>query len=201
VFASGANVRPIITVPGRARDQHVEQVSRRCCTVEIPSLYDPFRLYPYARGHTTAFHPNRAAMALPLKISVIVCAHNEARYLPACLHSVLAQGPRSNSGHQQCKHRSDISRGVGDPARRGGRRAAQRPGGRARDGAPPCVGRGFDLSRRRLPGIAHTRVIEVQSLDCRIRSHDIGVRVPHWELLPHEPDERGQTPSITRTGV
>jgi len=30
-------------------------------------------------------------MALPLKISVIVCAHNEARYLPACLHSVLAQ--------------------------------------------------------------------------------------------------------------
>ena len=30
-------------------------------------------------------------MALPLKISVIVCAHNEARYLPACLHSLLAQ--------------------------------------------------------------------------------------------------------------
>ena len=30
-------------------------------------------------------------MALPLKISVIVCAHNEARYLPSCLHSVLAQ--------------------------------------------------------------------------------------------------------------
>ena len=30
-------------------------------------------------------------MALPLKISVIVCAHNEARYLAACLHSVLAQ--------------------------------------------------------------------------------------------------------------
>ena len=30
-------------------------------------------------------------MALLLTISVIVCAHNEARYLPACLHSVLAQ--------------------------------------------------------------------------------------------------------------
>ena len=30
-------------------------------------------------------------MARDLKISVIVCAHNEARYLPACLHSVLAQ--------------------------------------------------------------------------------------------------------------
>jgi glycosyltransferase involved in cell wall biosynthesis len=30
-------------------------------------------------------------MARDLKISVIVCAHNEARYLSACLHSVLAQ--------------------------------------------------------------------------------------------------------------
>jgi glycosyltransferase involved in cell wall biosynthesis len=30
-------------------------------------------------------------MASGLTISVIVCAHNEARYLPACLHSVLAQ--------------------------------------------------------------------------------------------------------------
>jgi glycosyltransferase involved in cell wall biosynthesis len=28
---------------------------------------------------------------MALTISVIVCAHNEARYLPACLHSVLAQ--------------------------------------------------------------------------------------------------------------
>jgi len=28
---------------------------------------------------------------MALKISVIVCAHNEARYLPACLHSILAQ--------------------------------------------------------------------------------------------------------------
>jgi glycosyltransferase involved in cell wall biosynthesis len=28
---------------------------------------------------------------MTLKISVIVCAHNEARYLPACLHSLLAQ--------------------------------------------------------------------------------------------------------------
>jgi glycosyltransferase involved in cell wall biosynthesis len=30
-------------------------------------------------------------MALPMRISVIVCAHNEAQYLPACLHSLLAQ--------------------------------------------------------------------------------------------------------------
>ena len=28
---------------------------------------------------------------MPLRISVIVCAHNEARYLRACLHSVLGQ--------------------------------------------------------------------------------------------------------------
>ena len=28
---------------------------------------------------------------MPLRFSVIVCAHNEAAYLPACLHSLLAQ--------------------------------------------------------------------------------------------------------------
>src|SRR6186997_301817 len=28
------------------------------------------------------------------RLSVIVCAHNEARYLPACLHSLLAQTRR-----------------------------------------------------------------------------------------------------------
>lgn len=28
---------------------------------------------------------------MPLRLTVIVCAHNEERYLPACLHSVLAQ--------------------------------------------------------------------------------------------------------------
>jgi glycosyltransferase involved in cell wall biosynthesis len=28
---------------------------------------------------------------MPLRVSVIVCAHNEACYLPACLHSLLAQ--------------------------------------------------------------------------------------------------------------
>ena len=28
---------------------------------------------------------------MTLRFSVIVCAHNEARYLPACLHSLLAQ--------------------------------------------------------------------------------------------------------------
>jgi len=43
----------------------------------------------HVRGYTTASDHDRAAMALT--ISVIVCAHNEARYLRACLHSVLAQ--------------------------------------------------------------------------------------------------------------
>lgn len=28
---------------------------------------------------------------MTFRISVIVCAHNEAQYLPACLHSLLAQ--------------------------------------------------------------------------------------------------------------
>lgn len=28
---------------------------------------------------------------MALNISVIVCAHNEVRYLPACVHAVLAQ--------------------------------------------------------------------------------------------------------------
>jgi glycosyltransferase involved in cell wall biosynthesis len=32
--------------------------------------------------------------AMALRISVIVCAHNEANYLPACLHSLLAQTRR-----------------------------------------------------------------------------------------------------------
>jgi glycosyltransferase involved in cell wall biosynthesis len=55
------------------------------------SSRSPITLCTYARGYTTAFEHNRAAMARDLRISVIVCAHNEARYLPACLHSVLAQ--------------------------------------------------------------------------------------------------------------
>lgn len=58
----------------------------------------------YARGYTTAVGTNGVDMALALDvarvipregrgmtISVIVCAHNEAQYLGACLHSLLAQ--------------------------------------------------------------------------------------------------------------
>ena len=36
-------------------------------------------------------HTVRRGAGVALTISVIVCAHNEARYLPACLHSLLAQ--------------------------------------------------------------------------------------------------------------
>jgi hypothetical protein len=38
-------------------------------------------------------------------------------------------------------------------------------------------------------GVAHTRIIEYRAPGCRVRSHDVGVRVPLWELLPYEPDE------------
>ncbi len=68
-------------------------------------------LWPYARGHTTADDaagaerpvggagvalepaaPKRPVVAKAgMKFSVIICAHNEARYLAACLHSLLAQ--------------------------------------------------------------------------------------------------------------
>ena len=33
-------------------------------------------------------------------------------------------------------------------------------------------------------GIAHTRVLEKKSATCRIRRHDVGARLPLWELLP-----------------
>jgi glycosyltransferase involved in cell wall biosynthesis len=60
----------------------------------------PHYAVAYARGYTTASVTNAqrwrgiqssCSWRVPLRISVIVCAHNEARYLPACLHSVLAQ--------------------------------------------------------------------------------------------------------------
>ena len=61
----------------------------------------PHYAVAYARGYTTAsvtiaqrwrgIEWSSCSWRVPLRISVIVCAHNEARYLPACLHSVLAQ--------------------------------------------------------------------------------------------------------------
>ena len=36
-------------------------------------------------------------------------------------------------------------------------------------------------------GVAHTRIIEFRSSRCAIRSHDVGVRIPAWELHRYEP--------------
>jgi len=44
------------------------------------------------------------------------------------------------------------------------------------------------VSRHPRSGVAHTRVIEFRSQQCAIRSHDVGVRIPAWELLRYEPD-------------
>ena len=33
-------------------------------------------------------------------------------------------------------------------------------------------------------GFAHSRVIERKGDDCRVRTHDVGVRLYLWELLP-----------------
>lgn len=44
----------------------------------------------HARGYATALFGLKGA-TMTLKLSVIVCAHNEARYIGACLHSLLAQ--------------------------------------------------------------------------------------------------------------
>ena len=35
--------------------------------------------------------------------------------------------------------------------------------------------------------IVHTRIIERRGGDCRVRAHDVGVRLHLWELLP-EPE-------------
>ena len=73
-----------------------------------------------------------------LTITTIVCAYNESRLLPACLHSLLVADPpaRRNPGHQQRQHRRDRRRRARRSRRARGRRAAQGTGGGARDGAP-----------------------------------------------------------------
>jgi len=37
--------------------------------------------------------------------------------------------------------------------------------------------------------VAHTRIIQTRGPDCRVRKHDVGVRLFLWELLPAR-DER-----------
>jgi glycosyltransferase involved in cell wall biosynthesis len=56
----------------------------------IPASQPCPRLWSYARGYTTARGRGNGA-GVTLKISVIVCAHDEEQFLGACLHSLLAQ--------------------------------------------------------------------------------------------------------------
>jgi hypothetical protein len=35
-------------------------------------------------------------------------------------------------------------------------------------------------------GVAHTRIMEERSADCRDRRHDVGTRLWLWEILPDE---------------
>ena len=51
---------------------------------------------------------------------------------------------------------------------------------------------------------AHTRVIERRGQACRVRVHDIGVRLQLWELLPepaHDLDPSPVAPSYAVPGV
>jgi len=41
-------------------------------------------------------------------------------------------------------------------------------------------------------GIAHTRVLERRSERCRVRKHEVGIRLALWELLP----EPGHSPAV-----
>ena len=55
----------------------------------IASSYWAGKVLVYARGYTTAVCTHGVDVAL--RISVIVCAHNEAQFVGPCLHSLLAQ--------------------------------------------------------------------------------------------------------------
>jgi hypothetical protein len=46
-------------------------------------------------------------------------------------------------------------------------------------------------------GVAHTRIIQARAAQCRVRRHEVGVRLFLWELLP-EPLDRSP---IERTGA
>ena len=55
----------------------------------IASSHSAGKVLVYARGYTTAVCTHGVDVAL--RISVIVCAHNEAQFVGPCLHSLLAQ--------------------------------------------------------------------------------------------------------------
>jgi hypothetical protein len=39
-------------------------------------------------------------------------------------------------------------------------------------------------------GVAHTRVLEYRQPTCRVRKHEVGVRLALWELLPEPAAQR-----------
>ncbi len=47
-------------------------------------------------------------------------------------------------------------------------------------------------------GFAHSRVIERKGDQCKVRTHDIGVRLYLWELLP---EPTSSTPPTTRFDI
>ena len=51
---------------------------------------------------------------MTFRISVIVCAHNEAQYLPGCLHSLLAQSRIPDEIHVINNASTDSTRAVAD---------------------------------------------------------------------------------------
>ncbi len=49
--------------------------------------------------------------------------------------------------------------------------------------------------------IVHTRIIERRGGECRVRSHDIGVRLQLWELLPDPEPARIASARLTTSGA
>jgi hypothetical protein len=46
--------------------------------------------------------------------------------------------------------------------------------------------------------VAHTRVIESHGSLCRVRRHEVGVRLSVWEITP-DPEYQPQPPAVTPT--
>ena len=49
--------------------------------------------------------------------------------------------------------------------------------------------------------IVHTRIIERRGGECRVRAHDVGVRLQLWELLPDPEPARMAGTRITMSGA
>ena len=114
-------------------------------------------------------HPERSRR---MKMSVIVCAHNEAHYLPTCLYSLLAQSRIPDEILVINNASTDATRAVAaaGPARARGGRAAQRTGHRARNRPARRRGRPAGLPRRRLPGAADVACSVSSGTSCATRT-------------------------------